>query len=515
MAQADWPSFQRDAQSTGLTDDVPGFESVWWKESVDRNFEASPIVHDDVVVLGSWTSATEGALTAYDLQSGTVLWTLATGKIVNTAAAEGGFVYAVDTTGLLQMIDLHKGTVQETATVGPTRGHITLEGGKLFVGNEAGDLYAFLTETLTLDWRFSVTTVGDTGNKTAGCGGLHPASPIRSAPAVYDGKVFFTTLSGVVYAVDEEGTRSGTTIQWIFQTGDAIWSSPTIDRSRNRVLVTSYDERVYSLATSTGSDGHDHCHGRIASPAWMFTVGNDGISKIHGSVATDGTSVVFGTNDGFVYSVDAQRGTQLWAAQAGADVRSSPAMAGNTVVLGADNGRVQFLNLTDGSERATYAMDSPVKSSPAVSGQLVVLASLGGELVVLGPELPTFPNLRVLSVTAERTGATMVIQNAGDAASGPTTVQLFANGALLAEIEVPGLAPGQTHRIEVPIDLRAGSYDLRAVVDPMKQVAEHNEFDNEATATVEVAQAARNIPGPIGLVALLWAALRTRAARAA
>ena len=419
-----------------------------------------------------------------------------------------------DVTTALKMLDLETGVELGTAAVGPTRGSITINEGKLFVGNEAGEMFAFDTQTLTRDWKFSVTSVSSETNETRCKENPHPAGAIRGAPAVYQGNVFFGTLTGFVYAVDEEGNPDGTTdIEWIFETGDAVWASPTIDRTNGRVLVGSYDERVYSFTASPSGEGSRPCHGLIHRASWAFAVGSDGHSKVHSSPATDGERVYFGANNGNVYAIEARTGKYLWAFVTAGNVVSSPAVAGATLVAGSDDHKVYFLNATDGLWLKEHRMDSPVKSSPAVSGQNVFVASFEGTIARLGPPQPTLPDLMLSTFTADREGMRFVVRNVGDGAADASVLRVRVNGATLTDLDVPALQPWQTVELTYAHTFQVGAYDIQAVVDATSRVLERDEGNNDQSRSVEVEPQARDVPAlPVALLvgALLLAARRQR-----
>ena len=50
--------------------------------------------------------------------------------------------------------------------------------------------------------------------------------------------------------------------------------------------------------------------------------------------------VVVGSDDGRLYMLSLEKGTELWTYEVGQPVQSSPAVAGGRVVIGSDDGRV-------------------------------------------------------------------------------------------------------------------------------------------------------------------------------
>ena len=50
--------------------------------------------------------------------------------------------------------------------------------------------------------------------------------------------------------------------------------------------------------------------------------------------------MIFGCDDGYIYALDLEKGSELWRFEAGSPVKSSPAIAGDYVLFGADDGIV-------------------------------------------------------------------------------------------------------------------------------------------------------------------------------
>jgi len=58
-----------------------------------------------------------------------------------------------------------------------------------------------------------------------------------------------------------------------------------------------------------------------------------------------GEKVVVGSDDGRLYLLDLDKGTELWSYEIGQPVESSAAVAGQRVVIGCDDGRVYCFGL--------------------------------------------------------------------------------------------------------------------------------------------------------------------------
>ncbi|HYF37384.1 MAG TPA: PQQ-binding-like beta-propeller repeat protein, partial [Prosthecobacter sp.] len=51
-----------------------------------------------------------------------------------------------------------------------------------------------------------------------------------------------------------------------------------------------------------------------------------------------GKTVIFGSDDGYLYALDTKDGKEAWSYEIGAPVKASPAVAGDYVIIGADDG---------------------------------------------------------------------------------------------------------------------------------------------------------------------------------
>ena len=67
-----------------------------------------------------------------------------------------------------------------------------------------------------------------------------------SSPTVVNGRVYFGSGDGNVYAVD----ASTGVLQWKFATGDVVHASPAV--AGNTVYVGSYDSRFYAIDAESG-----------------------------------------------------------------------------------------------------------------------------------------------------------------------------------------------------------------------------------------------------------------------
>lgn len=514
-AQGEWPSFHNDARHTGFVPNssYPVFTDVWWNNRTPdgAQVKASPVLKDNILITASLGSASAkpanaGLVRGLDAASGKELWRHAMAKPVeSTPAISGERVFVVDTGGALKALNLHTGAVEHTATVGATYGHLTLNEGKLFVGTEAGEVKAYLTSTLTLLWAFKVSEVFQTLgalNENTGkyaCSAPLSAQPVRGAPVVFQGKVFFGSMNHWIIAVDEQGTGDlKTQVKWVYKTGDVVLSTGAINTRANqdpRIVFGSYDGNVRSFLTTASGEGGNNCHGVMHTPSWTFEVPtivdaqtqDEQVSKVHSSPAAAGDKIFFGANNGKMYGIRADNGQRIWETSAGnvlQPVTGSPAVANGIVVVGSEDKNVYWFNADNGTILKKFATQSAVDTGPAIEGDRAFVAARDGTLYMFGPKIPTQPDLIVQSISATASGLSIVVKNNGDAASANTTVRLFLGGTFLANVAVAAIEPGQSKTVTHAMQLPEGSSTVRALVDPDGQVVESNESNNELSRGV-------------------------------
>ena len=135
---------------------------------------------------------------------------------------------------------------------------------------------------------------------------------------------------------------------WTVQTGDKVYSSPLVDGGV--VYIGSNDRYLYALDAETGAQ------------RWRYAT--------EGSVTSspriaDGTIFV-GGQDGFLHAVDARTGERRWASDTGGPVHSSPAVAGGMVVVGSRSNTLFGFDVRSGAEAWKFVRGDWFNSSPTI-----------------------------------------------------------------------------------------------------------------------------------------------------
>jgi outer membrane protein assembly factor BamB len=192
-----------------------------------------------------------------------------------------------------------------------------------------------------------------------------------SSPAVVDGRVYYGSGDGHVYAVD---AATGL-LQWKFATGDVVHASPAV--VGGVVYVGSWDGNFYAIDAATGAQ------------KWMFAGGKD--PAIHNQVGfqssaavVDGT-VYVGSRDAHVYALDAATGRKRWDYPTSKSwVNGTPAVRDGLVYVGtSDSSRFMALDARSGRLRFNFDAKSYVFSSAALAGKLAYFGSHNGKLYAI------------------------------------------------------------------------------------------------------------------------------------
>lgn len=231
------------------------------------------------------------------------------------------------------------------------------------------------------------------GPAPRGYGGLlwraATGGPVRSTPAVVDGRLFVGSADGHVYALN---ARTGERV-WRFAARTTVTGSPAV--ADGVVYITDHASTLYALDGGTGVLRWSVETGEALPFPWGYESGDVYASS---PVVTNGT-VFFGAGDGHVYAVDATSGRVRWQTATGGRVRSTPAVADDRVFVGSADGVVYAFERTDGriawrheTEGAMLASGEfgydrrTIQSSPAVADGRVFIGARDGFLYALDAE---------------------------------------------------------------------------------------------------------------------------------
>ncbi len=305
-----------------------------------------------------------------------VKWTFKTaGPIVTTPAIADGVVYVASMSGHLHAIDQQTGKEKwNFKSRMPIASSPAVADGTVYFVSSAGSLAAIDAATGQPRWVFAAEY--ERKFEAKNLHGYPPAAQtipdawdvFTSSPAVVDGKVYFGSGDGGVYAVD---AKSGV-LQWKFSTGDVVHASPAV--ANGTVYIGSWDGCMYAIDAQSGQQ------------KWIFRGGQD--PAVHNQVGfqsspavVDGT-VYVGSRDAHVYALDAATGRKKWDYPTSKSwVNSTPAVR-DGMVYAATSDSSRFMALDARTGRLVFNFDAKayVFSSAALAGGLAYFGSHNGRL---------------------------------------------------------------------------------------------------------------------------------------
>lgn len=196
-----------------------------------------------------------------------------------------------------------------------------IHGGTLFVGVDAGRLYAFDVPGGKRRWEFSTE------------------GPVQGKAAVADGTVYVGDSKAFVYALD--AATGGE--KWRARLGTEILAQPLIVGAR--LYVADLSGRLYALDASTGME---FWHSEPIDRSVGFSV-----RRASSPVEAEGL-ILMGTAAGSLVARRAHDGSAAWVRQIGDrqaqvfDVDSAPLLAGGRVYASSADGTLAALDLHSG-----------------------------------------------------------------------------------------------------------------------------------------------------------------------
>ncbi|MBM2825134.1 MAG: hypothetical protein HW402_798 [Dehalococcoidales bacterium] len=362
----EWPMFHRDPAHSGNANASSALPQgrLKWVYATGGSIYSSPAVADGTVYFGS----RDNKLYALDAATGAKRWEFETGSWVESSPAiANGIVYFGSNDGRLYALDMHTGAkLWDFKASFSIVSSPAVAGGMVYFGSYDYGIYALDAATGRKLWYFktgdlimSSPTVAN-GIVYAGSGDgffyaldarngrfrlRFPTPSVHSSPVAIDGIVYFSNISGRLYAIagdarswpEEKNIRPWWAMVWAWgyapRPPDAsgfLWrlqvdtittSSPVV---ADGILYLASDRKLYSI----------DINGREKS--LVFEAGG----SIRSSPAIVGTTLYVGSDDGRLYAVDTTTGKKLWEIITGGEIISSPAVTNATVYIGSHDGKL-------------------------------------------------------------------------------------------------------------------------------------------------------------------------------
>ena len=293
---------------------TPSGEVRWTADTEEstRGIHGTPAVANGAVYVGAY----DGALYAFDLETGERVWRRQLGDAVGSSPGyHDGTVYIAveyyDPSGGMFGVDAVTGDVEWVDRRPTDHPHSTCaidrDVGRLVVGSNDGDLYAWSYPDMSFQWIF------ETGEE------------IKGPVATYDGGAFFGSWDDHVYRVSLDDGRE----EWAVETGGSVMSGPSVEPSTGTLYVGSHDSELYALDVDSGDE------------RWTFDTGG----KLLGCPTVTAGHVLVGSYDRRLYAVEKETGDGVWSVGADGWVTSTPLVTGDAVYFTA---RASKDSLADG-----------------------------------------------------------------------------------------------------------------------------------------------------------------------
>lgn len=297
---------------------TPDGETVWTAavEETSRGIHGTPAVANGAVYIGAY----DGAMYAFDLDSGERFWRQALGDAIGSSPGyHDGVVYIAveyyEPSGAMMGLDAVTGEVvweDDRPTDHPhSTAALDLDVGRLVVGSNDGKLYAWNYPELEFEWAF------ETGDA------------IKGPVAIGNGLGVFGSWDDTVYAVDlTNGTES-----WSVDVDAKVMSGPSIDPETDTVYIGSHNSNLYALDLETGEED------------WRFSTGG----AIIGCPMVTSDHVLVGSYDRHCYAVEKGSGQQAWRVRGVGRMTGTPTVADGAVYV---TDRASRAYLEDGSGKS-------------------------------------------------------------------------------------------------------------------------------------------------------------------
>jgi outer membrane protein assembly factor BamB len=229
---------------------------------------------------------------------------------------------------------------------------ISPDGSTVYAGSWNGNLYALDAETGAEAWSFTT-------------GGIIVASPAVAE----DGTIYCPSNDGIVYAVNPDGSQ-----KWAAFVGAEMDSSPAIDLD-GTLFIGTYDGTLVAIS----ADG---------TIKWEYSITDEvvvGSETLDNRVLTSPAisplgEVVFGSGNGFLYSVQTTNGALQWKTQFPEEMDSAPAIDADGNIYVATRAGFFYKLDAEGIEEWSNTVGDVFFSSPLIDKKgLVYLVAFAGE----------------------------------------------------------------------------------------------------------------------------------------
>lgn len=345
-ADADWPMFRGDSQSTGVArSKLPNDLELLWKFAVPKGaFEGTPAIVAGVVYIGDL----DGSLYALDLATGEQKWVQKLeGGFTASPAVRDGLIFIGDYDGRFYCVRAEDGKLLwQYEAEAEIDGSANFFKDRVLFGSQDATLYCLRAKTGELIWKHAIE------------------DQIRCSPTIVEGRCFVAGCDGQLHIIRVEDGRPEAAVPIGSPTG---------------VTPAAVGDRVF-FGTENGA--FLSVDWRKAEVAWTFK--DDRAQAFRSCPAATEQAVVVGGRDRSVRALHPETGKLLWQFSARQRVDSSPVIVGDRVFVAAADGRIYALDMANGEERWQFETGNGFTGSPAVAAGRLVIADDKGVVYCFG-----------------------------------------------------------------------------------------------------------------------------------
>lgn len=185
--------------------------------------------------------------------------------------------------------------------------------------------------------------------------------PVRSRPYVASDSVIIAGDTGEVVCLSLSGQR-----KWSYRTKRSILASPVLD-NQGICYIGSQDGFMYALDAGNGF------------VLWRYRTSG----PIIATAALLGGMVYFASTDAIVYCLQTETARERWKFTTAKPIVAAPVVHKDYVLIGSTDHHLYCVDAQMGRERWRFQMDGPVTGAPLITTNLILVGSMDRTLYAL------------------------------------------------------------------------------------------------------------------------------------
>ncbi|MEM1355812.1 MAG: PQQ-binding-like beta-propeller repeat protein [Planctomycetota bacterium] len=196
---------------------------------------------------------------------------------------------------------------------------------------------------------------------------------VLSSPTIVDGVVYVGSEDKHLYAIDGASGQ----LKWKFEAKTLIDASPVVV---DGVVYVGTDGGVlHAIRAETGA-------GLWAFEAEGRISGEAGVTNLTTDDGEQPKVVLAGSHDGLLYCLDAETGAKRWSYETGDYINCGITLDRGTIVLGGCDTYLHLIDLNTGEGRGEVALGGEVAGTPALANGFAYLGHMQNEVVAVNLE---------------------------------------------------------------------------------------------------------------------------------